>query len=175
MLNDFNRNDDFSTVYVAKTRQLLGEEAPFYVYKSSLGRDEDVVVFSDVFITHMRAVLSNVNGSAIVTMSKKEQELYFAYVDYVNEVPVEDDLQMVVEKLNLCITNELNCVTQTYINQAFNTTHEWETYPENKMYIETTQILYDLLIPQTHVTYAILDDGDKVKIYLDGEVIWQKT
>ncbi len=133
MLNDLAvaRNNALTSKYVASAKQLFGEEVPYRYHKSALGVDSEVIIFSDVFITHMRAVLSNVNGPALTHMSKKEQRLFYLYVQYVDTGIVSDSrMTQVVKTLDKYITNELGCVEETYTNQAFNTSVNWTEVAE---------------------------------------------
>ncbi len=119
-------------------KALLGGNEPYAIYPSGLGREVDVIIFSDSCIKTFRESLSDPSGACVVKMSKEERELYFDFLDYQNAqlLPVPTDggftgsrLQA-LQDLNHCMYNEATCKLQSYMVQCFDTAHDWASCTE---------------------------------------------
>jgi hypothetical protein len=178
MLNDVNLNTlDKATVdgIVTKTKNVFMENVPYKLYDSALSRTDKIVVFNKHFISVFRLLLSQPDGGCIIQMSPEEKAVYYAYVDYQNAVVITDpEMLLVVQTLDNCIVNEVECKVATYTQQCFDVVQEWETCPVNPTSALTmTQAEYNLLpYVGSSTTYVITLNGVTVKIYVGSVVIW---
>ena len=184
MFNDFDfLNGDDSRMNLAsqKTKDVFGENYPYYLYDTGIGRDQNLLVFTDHFITTMRLVLSDPTGATIVQMSKEEKSLYFDYVDFQNDTYVEGirlDRDTAVHALDQCIADEINCQTQTWLSRAFDATLVWDpndlqVLEPATLTVQTTLETYNSIEPLSTTTYIINDGGIVVKIAIGTITIWE--
>lgn len=182
MLNDINLQTlDKDTVDTITTtaKAIFSETTPYQIFPSSLSRTDQIVVFSQHFINVFRLVLSNPDGGCIVQMSSEEREVYYSYIDFQNSVPITDaEMLLVVEELDNCIVNEIECKVSTYLDQCFSEEHTWDTCPvatdETPKHKELTQTAYDALEYVSDVTlYIITNNGITVKIMVGTIMIWE--
>ena len=131
--------DDVCTVekVVGATKELISFDGPYTWIFDANDRDVKIPIFSDSFIQVTRMVLSNLSepSGCIAQMSPLERELWYdfsAFQTARSANPLDDagflgDRLVVLERLNACILNELECRTETYLDRCFNISHSWDT------------------------------------------------
>jgi hypothetical protein len=192
MINDFfadntsaKRQNDIKNI-VKETKTYYHEDRPYKIYPSAYGEDNNVIIFSDHFITTMRLVMSEPAEGCIVQFSKYEREVYYAFMKYQDGIDPDDaEMLLVVEELDNCIVNELICKTPTYIDRCFNLRHDWEDCQPREVPIlpKTIELLkseYDNMVEREtidgHTLYIVSNDPtpDVVSyIYMGLIVLWE--
>jgi hypothetical protein len=131
----------------------------------------------------MRLVISEPASGCIVQFSKREREVYYAFIAFQNGIdPDEPEMLKVVNELDNCIMNELQCKTPTYIDRCFNLKHEWEDcipeeVPEIPSTVELLRSEYDQKVVDEDLTsntlYLVKDDAtpDQVSWIYNGLVL----
>ena len=183
MLNDIDffscNTEQDATVLDAKA--LFSENVPYLLYATATSAYDKLVIFSDHFITTMRLVLSDQTGACIVQMSDREREVYYAFVDYQNDITITDTIMLaVVTKLDECIFNELTCKKETFINQAFNIEHTWDSCETELVDVTTVTLTaaeYAALpVKLPTITYVVIDsNSEPIAIYFNSATaLWTK-
>jgi len=183
MINDFTFSNDDDRIDTATelTKTVFGENNPYYIYPTGLGRDQDLVIFSDHFIDTTRLVLSDPSGGTIVQMSEQERSLYYDYVDYQNgdyTEGVDTERDSVVITMDECISDELTCKNATWLQRCFDSTHDFDSCNNgiaepSLLTVKITEDNYDALSePLDTITYIITIDGIISKIAIGSVVLW---
>ncbi len=172
MLNDIKlfSNDNKVQTGLVQAKGIFRSQTAYSLSKSALDRNTTVVIFGDHFIYTMRLVLSEPDGGCILQFSPEEEEVYFAYVDYMNgDDPTDPEMLLVVTELDKCIMDELQCKTGTYVDRCFNLDHSWEDCDgaDSNMSYTLTQGEYDTLGWRLNrsAVYTITEDSVPVRVY----------
>ena len=183
MLNDFYElGPEAINKVISDAKRMFRENEPYTLHSTALSSEDKIAVFGDHFITTMRLVLSDSTGATITQMSDKEKEVYYAFVKLQNDdtVGMDPELLSVVTKLEQCIVNEINCITPSFINQAFNLTHEWEDYEidtTTSTITTLTETEYSTLVVKLGTTtYVVVDDStaETIAVYIGSVNLWTK-
>ena len=183
MINDFTfaNSDEKMDLASGLTKSTFGENNPYYIYPTALGRDENLVIFTDHFISTTRLVLSDPSGGTIIQMSEEERKLYYDYVDYQNGnytegIDIERDSAVIA--MDECISDELTCKNSTWLKRCFDSTQDWDSCDNGiteptLLTVKITEDNYNSLdTPIDTITYVITINGVVSKIALGTVVLW---
>lgn len=186
MLNDqdFWSNDNKVQNAIYDAKDSFSENIPYRVMPSSISRDETIIIFSAHFIEKFRLMLSSGDGAVITQMSEAERDVWYSYLEYLDGTTHSDPIMVkVVEELDNCVVNELQCKVGTYLDQALDVNMPWETCPVGPQgesaVLTLTQSAYDIKLAASEVlqttTYIITLNSVTVKIYLGEIIIWEQA
>jgi len=132
MLGDmsFFANDNKVQAGLSQAAQAFGSNSAYELTPSARPGVVNII-FSDHFMQIFRYALSTDSKCAIVAMSDEELSVYYAFIDYENGVPVEDEeLAEVVKRLDDCLMAELACAGSCTTNASYgecSVEHSWMT------------------------------------------------
>lgn len=145
-------------------------EKPYSMYPTS-DRDVYVPVFTDHFINTTRATLAD--SLYVGQFNNKELDLYYSYGEYLayllgnptDPFTEDSELLLVLETLSTCMSDEVQCLTPTYLNRCFDVHHTWDSCTDmdseaTRLTVILSQASYDNL-PSIDVRtiYIISEDG----------------